>query len=56
MIHPNHKINVGSFQNGSRVKNFNESLAQKPSIFISEIMASVEYNIEAGESNAEKKS
>jgi len=52
---PNQELFVGAFQNGLRVGQFNESLAQKPADSMEEIMARPECYIKGEESNVEKR-
>lgn len=55
VIHPNHKMCVGAFQNGLKVRNFNASFTQKPTTPMAEIMARAECYIKNEESNIGKK-
>jgi len=52
---PNQELFVGAFQNGLRAGQFNESLAQKPTDSMEEIMARAVCFIKGEESNAEKR-
>jgi len=52
---PNQELFVGAFQNGLRAGQFNESLAQKPTDSMEEIISRAECCIKGEENNAEKR-
>lgn len=52
--HPNQEIFVGAFQNDMKVDDFNESLAQKLSTSMEEVMSIAECYVKEEESNKEK--
>lgn len=51
VIHYNYEMFIQVFQNGLRVRHFNESLAQRPTASLVEVVTHVEYYIKGGESN-----
>src|SRR6187399_1757652 len=53
---PNQEMFVAAFHNGLKAGHFNESLAQKPSTSMQEIIKRAECYIKGEESNAEKRS
>ncbi|GAU46884.1 hypothetical protein TSUD_133830 [Trifolium subterraneum] len=53
---PNQEMFVAAFQNGLKAGHFNESLAQKPTESMQEVMKRAECYIKGEESNAEKRS
>jgi len=54
VVNLNQEVFIDAFQNGLRGGRFNESLAQKPTDLMEEIMSKVECYIKGEENNVEK--